>query len=188
MRVLLDAHVLIWWLDDPERLSRAQQEVIAAAGAESPLPAADISLRHFTPASSDVAQSGAHSPDDSPAGVAGQGNGASAGAAARHLSGDRSRTGVVARFFSSRSGGPHSRGHRPYTWRGASDAGSQNRRRGAGRYAELIGSPTPNVFSAMHIAAQTSSLPRGCAEPGRFYLASGKFLIPAPRPGPCGRT
>ncbi len=44
MSFLLDTHVLIWWLDSPDRLSQAQQEVIAAAGAESPLLAADISL------------------------------------------------------------------------------------------------------------------------------------------------
>lgn len=44
MSFLLDTHVLIWWLNDCGRLSKAQQEVIAAAGAESPLLVSDISL------------------------------------------------------------------------------------------------------------------------------------------------
>ena len=44
MRALLDTHVLLWWLDDPGRLSVAQREVIASANTESPLLVSDISL------------------------------------------------------------------------------------------------------------------------------------------------
>ena len=44
MSALLDTHVLIWWLDDRGRLSRAQQEVVASASAGSPLLVSDISL------------------------------------------------------------------------------------------------------------------------------------------------
>ena len=44
MTALLDTHVLIWWLNDSTRLSPAQQEVVAAASAESPLLVSDISL------------------------------------------------------------------------------------------------------------------------------------------------
>ena len=44
MRALLDTHVLIWWLDDRQRLSRSQQEAIAAAGGDSPLLVSDVSL------------------------------------------------------------------------------------------------------------------------------------------------
>ena len=44
MSALLDTHVLIWWLDDHDRLSHAQREVVSTAGAESPLVVSDISL------------------------------------------------------------------------------------------------------------------------------------------------
>ncbi len=44
MSVLLDTHILIWWLDDRDRLSRAQQEAVASTSAESPLAVSDISL------------------------------------------------------------------------------------------------------------------------------------------------
>ena len=44
MRALLDTHVLIWWLDDPDRLSPAQRNVVAAASRESPLLVSDITL------------------------------------------------------------------------------------------------------------------------------------------------
>ena len=44
MTALLDTHILIWWLNDSNRLSPAQQEVVASASAESPLLASDISL------------------------------------------------------------------------------------------------------------------------------------------------
>ncbi len=44
MKALLDTHVLIWWLDDPDRLSTAQRGVVEAASPESPLLVSDISL------------------------------------------------------------------------------------------------------------------------------------------------
>ncbi len=44
MRALLDTHVLIWWFDDRQRLSRSQQEAIAAASGDSPLLVSDVSL------------------------------------------------------------------------------------------------------------------------------------------------
>ena len=44
MRALLDTHVLIWWLDAPDRLSPAQRAVVAAANSASPLLVSDISL------------------------------------------------------------------------------------------------------------------------------------------------
>lgn len=44
MRALLDTHVLIWWLDDRDRLSHAQMEILSKASAESPLVVSDISL------------------------------------------------------------------------------------------------------------------------------------------------
>ena len=44
MTALLDTHILIWWLTDSNRLSPAQQEVVASASAESPLLVSDISL------------------------------------------------------------------------------------------------------------------------------------------------
>ncbi len=44
MRALLDTHILLWWHGDRGRLSREQQDVIAAAGADSPLEVSDISL------------------------------------------------------------------------------------------------------------------------------------------------
>ena len=44
MKALLDTHVLIWWLNDPDRLSAGQQEVVGTAGPETPLLVSDISL------------------------------------------------------------------------------------------------------------------------------------------------
>ena len=44
MTALLDTHILIWWLNDSNRLSPAQQEVVTSASAESPLLVSDISL------------------------------------------------------------------------------------------------------------------------------------------------
>ena len=44
MTALLDTHILIWWLNDSNRLSPAQQEVVASASAESPLLVSDISF------------------------------------------------------------------------------------------------------------------------------------------------
>ena len=44
MRPLLDTHVLIWWLDDRDRLSPAQRDVVGTVGPASPLLVSDISL------------------------------------------------------------------------------------------------------------------------------------------------
>ena len=44
MRALLDTHVLIWWLTDPDRLTLAQRQVVHAATGDSPLLVSDISL------------------------------------------------------------------------------------------------------------------------------------------------
>ena len=44
MTALLDTHVLIWWLNDPDRLSAAQRKMVSAADADSPLLVSDISL------------------------------------------------------------------------------------------------------------------------------------------------
>lgn len=44
MMALLDTHVLLWWLDDPDRLSSALREVVEAADSDSPLLVSDISL------------------------------------------------------------------------------------------------------------------------------------------------
>ncbi len=44
MKALLDTHILLWWHGDRSGLSREQQDVIAAAGADSPLEVSDISL------------------------------------------------------------------------------------------------------------------------------------------------
>ena len=44
MRVLLDTHVLIWWLNERDRLSPAQQEALLTVSAESPALVSDISL------------------------------------------------------------------------------------------------------------------------------------------------
>jgi PIN domain nuclease of toxin-antitoxin system len=44
MSLLLDTHVLLWWLSDPDRLSPAQRDAVARVHAESPLLVSDISL------------------------------------------------------------------------------------------------------------------------------------------------
>ena len=44
MKALLDTHVLVGWLNDPNSLSDAQRRVVDAADAASPLLVADISL------------------------------------------------------------------------------------------------------------------------------------------------
>ncbi len=44
MTALLDTHILIWWLNESGRLSPAQQNVLSAADAGSPLLVSDISL------------------------------------------------------------------------------------------------------------------------------------------------
>ena len=42
--MLLDTHVLIWWLNDPTQLSAAQREVLNSVGPQSPILVSDISL------------------------------------------------------------------------------------------------------------------------------------------------
>ena len=44
MTVLLDTHVLIWWLNGSDRLSAAQRRVVASASSDTPLLVSDISL------------------------------------------------------------------------------------------------------------------------------------------------
>ena len=44
MGLLLDTHVLLWWLDKHKRLSPNQRNLIQAADAKSPLLVSDISL------------------------------------------------------------------------------------------------------------------------------------------------
>lgn len=44
MTALLDTHILIWWFEDPGRLSTAQREIIAAARRGPPLIVSDITL------------------------------------------------------------------------------------------------------------------------------------------------
>ena len=44
MIALLDTHVLIWWLNDLDRLSAAQKAVVNSASADSPLRVSEISL------------------------------------------------------------------------------------------------------------------------------------------------
>lgn len=44
MRLLLDTHILLWWLNESGRLSAGQREVLDRAGQKSPLLVSDISL------------------------------------------------------------------------------------------------------------------------------------------------
>ena len=44
MSVLVDTHVLLWWIEDRGRLSPAQAEVVEAAGEGTPILVSDISL------------------------------------------------------------------------------------------------------------------------------------------------
>ena len=44
MSVLLDTHVLLWWLNDRARLSPAQRDIVNAVDSKSPLLVSDISL------------------------------------------------------------------------------------------------------------------------------------------------
>ena len=44
MTALLDTHVLIWWLNDPMRLSPRQREAVEATTPDDPLCVSDISL------------------------------------------------------------------------------------------------------------------------------------------------
>ena len=42
--LLLDTHVLLWWLSDSRRLSRAQLSALKKVSADSPAHVCDISL------------------------------------------------------------------------------------------------------------------------------------------------
>ena len=44
MTLLLDTHVLIWWLNDPSRLTSAQRHSLAGVGPTSPALVSDISI------------------------------------------------------------------------------------------------------------------------------------------------
>ena len=44
MKVLLDTHILIYWLEAKQRLSVRQKEVLGEAGPENPLWVSDITL------------------------------------------------------------------------------------------------------------------------------------------------
>ena len=44
MRLLLDTHILLWWLNDSARLSAGQREALGRANEKSPLLVSDISL------------------------------------------------------------------------------------------------------------------------------------------------
>lgn len=44
MRLLLDTHTLLWWLNDSGRLSAGQREALDRASEKSPLLVSDISL------------------------------------------------------------------------------------------------------------------------------------------------
>jgi PIN domain nuclease of toxin-antitoxin system len=44
MNFVLDTHVLLWWLADRERLSRAQRRALLRASPDGPLLVSDISL------------------------------------------------------------------------------------------------------------------------------------------------
>ena len=133
MTALLDTHILIWWLNDSNRLSPAQQEVVASASAESPLLVSDISLWEVATLHSlgriqltiplrvwldkAVAPPLVRRHGISPAHCGGAGH--------------------VARLLSTRSSRPNPRGDRPNIRRDAVDAGSQNRRRSTGQHVAL---------------------------------------------------
>ena len=44
MSLLLDTHILLWWLSDSSRLSAGQREALGRASEKSPLLVSDISL------------------------------------------------------------------------------------------------------------------------------------------------
>ena len=44
MSALLDTHVLLWWLNDRDRLSSAQREIVSEVDSKSPLLVSDITL------------------------------------------------------------------------------------------------------------------------------------------------
>ena len=44
MSALLDTHVFLWWLNDRDRLSAAQRDIVNTVDSKSPLLVSDISL------------------------------------------------------------------------------------------------------------------------------------------------
>ena len=44
MNYLLDTHVLLWWIEDGDRLSAAQHRALNSVGPETPLAVSDITL------------------------------------------------------------------------------------------------------------------------------------------------
>jgi len=44
MRILVDTHILLWWLGDQRRLSKAERRALTKASPENPILVADISL------------------------------------------------------------------------------------------------------------------------------------------------
>ena len=44
MKALLDTHILLWWLEDADRLSAEQSEVLSQANPDHPLLISDITL------------------------------------------------------------------------------------------------------------------------------------------------
>ncbi len=44
MRILLDTHILVFWVSEAERLSRVQRRLVDAAGPSDPVLVSDISL------------------------------------------------------------------------------------------------------------------------------------------------
>ena len=44
MTLILDTHVLLWWLAQPQRLSARQRRVLERAGPDAPVQVSDISL------------------------------------------------------------------------------------------------------------------------------------------------
>jgi len=44
MRPILDTHVLLWWLGEPQRLSKKQRRVLERIGPNEPVQVSDISL------------------------------------------------------------------------------------------------------------------------------------------------
>ena len=44
MKVLVDTHVLLWWFEDGQHLSKPARRVLSKASAENPLLVAEISL------------------------------------------------------------------------------------------------------------------------------------------------
>ncbi len=44
MTWLLDTHVLLWWFEDGDRLSKKERRILSSAGPDAPLLVSDVSL------------------------------------------------------------------------------------------------------------------------------------------------